>query len=75
MYEIILNYNYLNGKWIKVMIIYLVWNIDGDEKYKIRINDKKKYVESYFIKEIEGLELEYLVSKMYVLKKGKGIGG
>lgn len=75
MYETILNHNYPNGKWIKAMTTYLVWNIDGDEKYKIRTNDRKKHAESYFIKEIEGLELEHLVSKMYVSKKGKGTGG
>lgn len=53
MYEIVLNYNYLNGKWIKVMIIYLVWNIDGDKDYKIIKNDRKgdgnEYVEIFFI--------------------------
>lgn len=79
MYETILNHNYPNGKWIKAMTTHLVWNIDGDEKHKIITNDRKgdekKHAESYFIKEIEGLELEHLVSKMYVSKKGKGTGG
>lgn len=71
MYEIVLNYKYLDGNWKKVMIIYLVWNIDGDEKYKIIINDRKgdgnKYVEIFFIEKIKELILE--------LKNGKGIGG
>lgn len=35
MYETILNHNYPNGKWIKAMTTYLVWNIDSDEDYKI----------------------------------------
>lgn len=81
MYETVLNHNYPNGKWIKAMTTYLVWNIDGDKDYKIIKNDRKgdgnEHAEIFFIEQIRGLDLEYMMSKMSMnnSKKGEGTGG
>lgn len=81
MYETVLNHNYPNGKWIKAMTTYLVWNIDGDKDYKIIKNDRKgdgnEHAEISFIEQIRGLDLEYMMSKMSMnnSKKGEGTGG
>lgn len=71
MYETVLNHKYPDGNWKKAMTTYLVWNIDGDEKYKIITNDRKgdgnKHAEISFIEKIKELILES--------KNGKGTGG
>lgn len=57
MYETVLNHKYPDGKWEKAMTTYLVWNIDGNEKYKIIKNDRKgarnKHAEMFLIDEIK----------------------
>lgn len=54
MYETILNHNYPNGKWIKAMTTYLVWNIDGDEKYKIEQMIERNTRKVILLKKLKG---------------------
>lgn len=46
-----------------VMIIYLVWNVDGDEEYKI-IKKMEKVLKIFLIDGIRGeFNLEYMMRK------------